>query len=129
MKSKVFKPIVSIMAITLIALAYVHQQIEIVKLSYVLDNKERNLERILDHKETLRYNIKELENPSRLERVLLSRKIYTAFPGRGQVVNIISAPSNARITEPVRRASLEKAIYSRIFEYLGLKAEAQAREK
>ena len=126
---RVFKPIILIMAVTFMALAYVHQHIELVKLSYVLDSKEGRLEHMLDHKEYLRYNIKELESPSRLERVLASRKIYTAFPKRGQVVSLANVPSTARSEEPVRTVSLKKTAYYRIFEYLGLRAEAQAREK
>lgn len=130
MKSNIFKPIISIMAITLIALIYVHQQIETVKLSYTLGVKENNLERMLDRREALRYNIKALENPSRLEKVLLSRNIYTAFPRKAQIVNMITTRPAANTPEPVRAAGIEKKIvYPKIFEFLGLRAEAQAKEK
>lgn len=126
---RTFKPVISIMAVMFMALAYVHQQIELVKLSYILDSKEKKLEHMLDHKEYLSYNIKELENPSRLEKVLASRNIHIAFPRKGEVVSMASAPSKPMRQGEIKTAGLKQTVYSRIFEYLGLKAEAQAREK
>lgn len=121
---------IATISVTALALLYVHQQVELVKLSYTMDIKERNLEHMLDRKDGLRYNIKSLEGPSRLEKVLLSRKIDIAFPKRGQIVAVGGAPINPRIMEPLKAAGIEKkAIYLRVFEFLGLRAEAQAREK
>ena len=56
--------------ITLVALVYVHQQIELIKLSYAIECKEKKLKEILDHNEGLGYNIENLEDPARLEQIL-----------------------------------------------------------
>ena len=72
---KLFKCIISIGIITLAALAYVHQQVESVKLSYEIDCKEKVLKTIIDRREILRYNISNLESPSRLEKVLSSTRL------------------------------------------------------
>lgn len=127
---RLLKFIVSMTIITLAALVYVHQQIELVKLSYAIDQKEKKVEHMLDYKEGLGYNIKELENPSRLEKVLVARKIDMVFPKRGQVVTVRGIPSNAKIGEQLKTIGLErKTNIFRIFEFLGLNREAQAKEK
>ena len=77
--------------VTLIALLYVHQQVELVKLSYVIECKEKRLKDALDRNEGLGYNIDDLEAPNRLEEALLARKVEVAFPKRGHVVQLASA--------------------------------------
>ena len=65
-----FKSLIMISFLTLVALIYVHQQVELLKLSYAIDYKEKKLKDILDRKEVLGYNISNLEDPSRLEGIL-----------------------------------------------------------
>ena len=67
---------------------YVHQQVELVKLSYLIEKKEKKLNEVLDHREQLSYNIKNLEAPSRLESALLAKNIDITFPRKGNVVNM-----------------------------------------
>lgn len=130
LKLKLFKFIISITAITLIALIYVHQQIELVKLSYAIDGKERNIEHMLDRRESLGYNIKELESPSRLEKALLSQKIEVAFPKRGEVVKVASLLADDASGRPLKKLAIEKkANISGILEFFGIAREAQAKEK
>ena len=128
---RLFKFLLSVTVVTSIALTYVHQQVELVRLSYALDDKERKLERLLDRKDGLLYNIKGLENPSRLEKVLLSRNIDIVFPKRGQIVSAAGAVSSVKTEERLRAgAAIErKAGIFRIFEFLSLRAEAQAGER
>ena len=61
---KLFRTIASVAVITLVALVYVHQQVELVKLSYSIETKEKKLRVMLDRKERLDYNINNLEAPS-----------------------------------------------------------------
>ena len=130
MHLRIFRSITSIMIITLLALVYVHQQVELVKLSYAIDYKERKLEHMLDQKDALGYNIKELENPSRLEKILLSKNIEITFPKRGNVVNFSGTPIKVKTEESLRHIGVEKKDgLFRIFEFFGLRAEAQARER
>ena len=126
---RVIKFIISVVCITLIALIYVHQQVELVKLSYAIDFKEKNLERILDRKENLLYNIKELENPSRLEKVLEAERIAITFPRRDQLVKVSNAWPHVKTAESLKTVGLRKINIFKLFEFIGPRAEAQAKEK
>lgn len=114
--------------VTLTALVYVHQQVELVKLSYEIETKEKIFEQALDLREGIIYNINDLEAPSRLEKALLAKKIDISFPKRGQVVGVAAQPS--RMRESFRRAGVEtRPPAAGIFEFLGLTREAQAKER
>lgn len=129
MKFRLFKFLTVLTLTTLIALVYVHQHIELVKLSYAIDSKEKNLEDILDRKENLEYNIEGLEAPSRLEKALLSRNIDITLPRRSQIVKVAQMPSNAK-TRSYKTIGLErKTNIFGIFQFFGLRAEAQAKER
>jgi hypothetical protein len=117
------------MTVTLVALIYVHQQVELVKLSYVLDSKGKKLKDMLDRKESLGYNIANLEDPTRLEKILLAKKIDISFPKRANVVKVASASKRMRLKESFRTAAIErKGNISGILEFFGFRAEAHARE-
>ncbi len=127
---KFFKTIISVSCVTLLALLYVHQQVELVKLSYAIEQRERALKDMLDHNESLGYNIDNLESPSRLEQVLISKKIDVNFPKRGQVVKV------ARFLTPVNRKEALSASNPQkgpgilgFFEFISPAREAQAKEK
>ena len=51
---------------------------------------------MLDHKERLDYNINNLEDPSRLEKILMSKNIDVAFPGKYNVVKVAKAGRRKR---------------------------------
>lgn len=128
---RLLKYLLTISCLTVTALVYVHQQVELVKLSYVITYKEKKIKDILDHKEGLRYNIDNLEDPSRLERVLLAKKIEISFPKRNHVYKIAETRLRRVKNEDSLRASgLEPkgGIYT-ILEFFGLRAEAHAKEK
>ncbi|MDD5496450.1 MAG: hypothetical protein PHP46_05070 [Candidatus Omnitrophica bacterium] len=126
---RLFKYIIFISIITAAALIYVHQQIELVKLSYEIDCKEKVLKQVLDRRAILRYNICNLESPSRLEKVLSSRNIKVSFPKRAQVVRLARAPY-VKNTNMLGVSGLgERAGIFRLFDFLGGQAEAHAREK
>ncbi len=115
---------------TIIALLYVHQQVELVKLSYAIEYKEKRLKDALDQRERLEYNIDNLEAPSRLEQALLSRKIDIAFPKRSQVVKLASLQHSYRGEGRLNSVGIEKrSKILGIFEFFIPKAEAQTKEK
>ncbi len=127
---KLFKMVSSISVITLIALLYVHQQVELVKLSYAIEYKEKSLKDILDRRDMLGYNIDNLEAPSRLERVLISRNIDMAFPRKGNVVKIAKyEPKNAARRHAGAVSSGNRTYLAGLFDFMGLRSEAQANEK
>ena len=84
---------------------------------------------MLDRKERLDYNINDLESPSRLEAVLTAKNVDVAFPGRYHVVKVAkTAPGSAE--DRLRSNSIDKkfSIFG-IADFLGPRAEAQARER
>ena len=125
---RLFKSIASIMAVTLVALVYVHQQVELVKLSYSIETKEKNLKVLLDHKDRLDYTINNLEAPSRLEKILISKNIDVAFPGRYNVVKVAkAAPGSSE--ERLRASGIDRKFNMfGIVDFLSPRAEAQVRE-
>lgn len=127
-----FRTIISISIITIVASLYVHQQIELVKLSYAIEYKEKKVKDMLDLKESLSYNIKNLEAPSRLEQVLLSKNINITFPKRCNVIKAAKRPFGFKMEENISRiARLEKKTgpIAGIFEFFSPRAEAQVKER
>jgi hypothetical protein len=128
---RIIRSMLPIVIFTTASLMYVHQQVELVKLSYLIEKKEKGLKELLDRRDRLSYNIKNLEAPSRLESALLAKDIDITFPRR---VNVVKAPrpylANAGGVSDIRSGSIERKV--NIFGFLDFftpKAEAhQARE-
>lgn len=121
---------ISIGILTFAALVYVHQQIELVKLSYEIDCKDKKAKEMLDHRDILRYNISNLESPSRLENVLSSKKVIVSYPKKGQVIILSRAPSHSSALPVLGTKNLEDRVpIFRFFDFLIGRAEAHAREK
>jgi len=126
---RILKTITALTFVTVAALAYVHQQVELVKLSYAIDIKEKKMKELVDIREGLKYSIENLESPSRLEKVLLSKNIAIAFPKRAEVVPTKPMKIAGR-TDRVRASGIEgKANTFGIFEFFSPRAEAHAKEK
>lgn len=127
---RLFKLIISVAFITTLGVLYVHQQVELVKLSYAIENKAKRLKVILDCKEALGYNIDNLEAPSRLESILLARKIDVAFPKRVNVVKAARYASGPKGSGYFKEIGPEKRLnIFGFFDFLNPRAEAQAKEK
>lgn len=127
---RLFKYIILLGAVTLIALVYVHQQVELVKLSYEIDCKEKKLKEMLDRKGILRYNISNLESPSRLEKVLSAKKISVSYPKKSQVVRLARNASYQPNGQFLGVSGLgERAGIFKLFDFLGGRPDANAREK
>lgn len=113
--------------VTLVALLYVHQQVELVKLSYVIECKEKTLKDIVDHNEGLGYNINNLEAPNRLEEALLAKRVEVAYPKRGHVVQLASTKYAGNRRPYALKVSKKPDIFA-IFDFLIPKAEAQVNQ-
>ena len=126
---RLFRSITTIAMITFLGLVYVHQQVELVKLSYSIETKEKKLRVMLDRKERLDYNINNLEDPSRLENVLMAKNIDVGFPGKHHVVKV------ARLTPGSTDEGFRSSSVDRKFNILGVvdflspRVEAQAKER
>lgn len=127
---RVLKTFTSIAFVTAMALLYVHQQVELVKVSYSIECSERKLKDMLDQREGLGYNINNLQDPSRMEKMLLARNIDITFPRRANVVTAAGLKSHMEAEESVRAAGVEKKInLLGFFDFLSQSREAQARER
>jgi len=127
---KLLKSLTLMSVITLIALIYVHQQVELVKLSYSIERKEKRVKDMLDRRESLGYNVNNLEAPYRLEQALLSGNVDIAFPRRANVVKIARLRHNPRGFEAIRSSGLERKFnLFGITEFFSPRAEAQAKER
>jgi len=127
---RLLRYIISIGILTFAGLVYVHQQIELVKLSYEIDCKDKKAKEMLDHRDILRYNISNLESPSRLENVLSSKNVLVSYPRRGQVIVLSKAHSYPSALPVLGTKSLEDRVpIFRFFDFLIGRAEAHAREK
>jgi hypothetical protein len=125
---RAFRVTIMIASVTLVSLLYVRQQIELVKLSYSIQVKEKALKDILDHNEGLGYNIDNLEAPNRLEEALLANRIEVAFPKRGHVVRLASSKRGGVDRRPyIFRVSKKFDIFA-FFDFLTPKAEAQVNQ-
>ena len=106
---RLLRSILTIAIFTAASLMYVHQQVELVKLSYLIGKKEQSLNVVLDRREQLSYNIKNLEAPSRLESALLAKNVDITFPKKGNVVMIVRPyVINQRGISGIRSSGLEK---------------------
>lgn len=123
---KAVKFLTTLSIITLSALFYVHAQIELVKLSYSIELKEKSFKELLDRKEALGYNIENLESPSRLESALSAQRIDVSFPKRAQFVDLRNAP---RVKKSVRVARRDNRNKMTVAEWAGWRTEAHAKEK
>ena len=116
--------ITMVLLITLVALSYVHQQIEVVKLSYEIQSNTHRLNDLLDQNEILQYNVIALMAPSNLENRLLDNDIRLVMPERWQVVRVASSGPDTQALLQERRTLPRLYAFLRDF---ALGREAQAK--
>lgn len=128
---KLLRSTTLIFFITFMALTYVHQQVELVKLSYSIGKKEMVLKDMLDRKDRLGYNVNDLKSPSRLEKALLFGKVDIAYPKRANIVKV----AKLRYAGEQREGHLRSVGFERKFnlfgiaEFLSPRAEAQVKQR
>lgn len=127
---KLLRSTAFIFFVTFMALTYVHQQVELVKLSYSIGQKEKVLKDMLDRKDRLGYNVNDLESPSRLEKALLSGKVDIAYPKRANIVNVAKLRYASSRTERLHSVGFERKFnLFGIAEFLSPRAEAQVKQR
>lgn len=122
---RLLRTVIFISFATVVALIYVHQQVELVKLSYAIERKEKKLREILDRNEGLGYNIENLEDPARLGQILVAKNVDVAFPKPDHIVRGAAARRYSAV-DRVRSAGIENRFnLFGILEVFSQKAEAQ----
>ena len=70
-----FKNVIGIVLCAVFALFYVHQEIEVVKTSFLINQHRHQLTIALDQYRSLVYNLSRLESPERIEDTLSRNEI------------------------------------------------------
>ena len=117
------KFITTVMISTILALGYVHQQTELVKVSYQIKTAEETLAQVLDLNKELVYNINTLKSPGNLERILIAKniKLQNAAPSHIVYLRVKRATPEMQVARLMDRG---KKFFAAIF---ALNAEAQAK--
>lgn len=76
--------------ITVLALLYVHQQVQILKIGYSIEVSEREFSSLLDQNRALVYNIARLKSPVHLEERFLADKKDFRISKLSQTVEIVT---------------------------------------
>jgi len=119
-KIKFFKILTSILACSAFALLYVHQEVEIVRTSVLINKNRRDVSFRLDQYRTLVYNLSRLESPKRVEDTLSVNEIVLCMP-RLENKRSLSQIELAYSEEAPKKESL----LARMFDRLSTKAEAK----
>jgi len=125
---KVSKMLLYITGMTVIALFYVHQQVELVKMGYIVSDKEKKSLYLLDQREKLVYNLNNLETPVRLEKRLAATGCKFDFPSKKDVIRVVRTHGKKEISQGIAKAP-KSSVFDNVTDLFGLRAVAQAREK
>lgn len=77
--------------LTVIALGYVYQQIELLRINYSINHNNDSLVVLLDRNSALMYNVSGLQSPLYLETVLMANKISLEVPARWHTIGLAEA--------------------------------------
>jgi hypothetical protein len=80
--------------IVLIALGYIYQQVELVKVSYQINRHEQVLVQLIDQNKILRYNVSYLKAAPHLEKRLMARQVKLSMPQTQAVVHLAEVRPN-----------------------------------
>jgi len=100
--TRFLKILFSIIACGAMALAYVHQEVEIVKTGYSIDEHKRCLAFLLDQHRTLVYNLSRLGTPERIEDNLKLNEVVLCMPTKDNVLYLGAGEAPYRENETAK---------------------------
>ena len=115
---KTHRTILFIVALTLIALMYVNQQVLIYQMGLRVKENHQIYSRLVDRNKILVYNVLNLQSPVSLEARLLDRKVALKMPRKWQVVKLESSPAKL-----VHKYVAKRGLFANLF-IIGREAEA-----
>ncbi|MBN3039276.1 MAG: hypothetical protein JW869_07680 [Candidatus Omnitrophica bacterium] len=77
--------------VTIVALGYVHQQVELLRINYTINSNKDNLSVLLDQNSALVYNVNNLQAPLYLEQALLEKDVSLEIPSRWYTIGLAEA--------------------------------------
>jgi len=119
---RLYKLIFTGIIVTLIALGYVYQRVEIVKLGYGVQESRKQLSSLVDQNSRLMYNLSKLESPRYLLASLDSEEVKFASHGTRQVNSYQLAHVD------LKNSGAGENFVGRIFDFFTVIAEARPRE-
>ena len=118
---KFFKIIISILLFAVVALIYAHQEVEILKTSFLINKHNKELSFLLDRYRALVYNLSQLESPERIEKTLSVNEIALCMP---KVENRHYHEGVGHAYNEAERETKESFL-ARVFDRFSLRAEAK----
>ena len=115
----IYKIITICAFLTLIAVCHVHQQMEIIKAGYALQDNKKNIARLVDQNSQLMYNLSRLESPKYLLAAFDDEKIEFA----SQRIELKS--SYALNCIGAKKVNLLEGMIGHIFDLFATSAEAK----
>ena len=109
--------------ITVTSLFYVHQQIELIKQSYIIQLNQHKVDDLLDQNRILKYNVIALKAPVNLENQLVANDVKLVLPERWQVVRI----AGSRIEKEALSGKKPLPLLFSFLRFFALNREAQAK--
>lgn len=91
-----------LLAATALALCYTWQQIEVIRLAYQQNRKNKTYKELLDSNYYLRYNLVNLKSSSHLGNILLAENTVFEIPRESQVRRLLLPKSIAAFTSATR---------------------------
>ncbi|MBL7084858.1 MAG: hypothetical protein ISS43_01975 [Candidatus Omnitrophica bacterium] len=76
---------------TAVALGYVHQQVELLRINYNINRNRDNLSVLLDRNSTLMYNVVSFQSPFYLEQRLQAKNDSWEVPSRWHTIGLAEA--------------------------------------
>ena len=117
---KLSRFVVSLVTGTIAALIYVSQQVETVKIGYEINSQQAVLDRALDQRQMLLYNVCSLKSPENLKDVFANNSKEFQVLGNKQIMFLSGAEEK---TKRIRTAKKNKPAWLAIF---GLTSLAEA---
>lgn len=107
--------------VTIVSLGYVHQQVELLKVGYIINENNERLDRLLDVNGILRYNVVKNKLPHNVYSRLLAADQDFEIAYTPEVVNIYPRPA---IEQLVSYGRNKREVD--VLTYLGITVEAEA---
>ena len=92
--------LIALLLVTAAALFYVYQEVEAVKIGYIIRKQEETKTLFLDRARALKYNVARLKAPNNLERRLSAQRIVLQAPKSWQTLVLL--PPGARASGMTR---------------------------
>ncbi|MGB2705328.1 MAG: hypothetical protein WBC74_00485 [Candidatus Omnitrophota bacterium] len=84
-KTRFLRTIVGITTCAVLALFYAHQQVELLKTSFLINKHHHEVTLLLDQYRYLVYNLSRLESPGRIENTLSVKEITLCMPKKKNI--------------------------------------------